>query len=266
MSIVDKSTAKGVLQYHIDLKPGDVGEYVLLPGDPARVELFARFVEEPCRMAYKREYQTYSGYYKGIKVSCTSTGIGCPSTAIAVEELANIGSHTFIRIGGCAGLQPGIHPRDLMIATGAMRNEGTTSFYVPMALPAVPDFFVTQALIQAAEDLHQMLDFQYHVGIIGSDDAFYGETPEFIAKMNALGLKCIEMESAALFIVGHVRGLRGASICSVSANTFSGETLEDVEAGKSLPSRFESVIQVALEAVCRLQRQKEEKQSAGRLP
>ena len=259
MPIVDKSAARGVLQYHIDLKPGDVGEYVLLPGDPARVELFARFVEEPCRMAYKREYQTYTGYYRGIKISCTSTGIGCPSTAIAVEELANIGARTFIRIGGCAGLQPDIRPRHLMIATGAMRNEGTTSFYVPMALPAVPDFFVTQALIQAAEDLSRRLDFIYHVGIIGSDDAFYGETPEFIARMNSLGLKCIEMESAALFIVCHVRGLRGASICSVSANTFTGEALQDVESGKSLPSRFESVIQVALEAVHRLHRLREEK-------
>ena len=104
MATIDKSLRKNELQYHIDLKPGDVGEYVLLPGDPARVEIFAQFVDNPRKVAYKREYQTYTGTYKGITVSCTSTGIGCPSTAIAVEELANIGAKTFIRIGSCAGL------------------------------------------------------------------------------------------------------------------------------------------------------------------
>lgn len=248
MSIVDKSLKKGILQYHIDLKPGDVGEYVLLPGDPARVEIFAKFVKDPKKIAYKREYQTYSGYYKDIKVSCTSTGIGCPSTAIAVEELANIGAHTFIRIGSCAALQEGIRPRDLIIATGSMRNEGTTSFYAPMALPAVPDFHLTQALVRSAEELKDKLNFKYHVGLSGADDAFYGETPEFITKLHDLGLKGVEMESAAIFIITHLKGLRGACICSVGGNTFTGDLPNDAEE-KNLPSRFESVIQVALEAV-----------------
>jgi len=252
MTIVDKSQKKGELQYHIDLKPGDVGEYVLLPGDPARVEIFAKFVDKPQKIAYKREYQTYTGYYKGIKVSCTSTGIGCPSTAIAVEELVNIGATTFIRIGSCAGLQEGVHPRDLIIATGSMRNEGTTSFYAPMELPAVPDFYLTQALVQSAEELKDRLGLTYHVGLSGADDGLYQETPRFITKLNSLGLKGVEMESAAIFIITHLKGLRGACICSVGGNTFTGEMLEDEEAGKNLPSRFESVIQVALEAVYKI--------------
>jgi len=256
MPIIDKSNKQGILQYHIDLKPGDVGEYVLLPGDPARVELFAKFVDQPKKIAYKREYQTYTGYYKGIKVSCTSTGIGCPSTAIAVEELANIGVKTFIRIGSCAGLQEGIHPRDLIIATGSMRNDGTSPYYAPMALPAVPDFFLTHALIQAAEELKDSLGLTYHVGLSGADDAFYGETPEFIAKLKSLGLKGVEMESAAIFIITQLKGLRSACICSVGGNSFIGETLEDVETGKNLPSRFESIIQIALEAIYKIDKQK----------
>jgi uridine phosphorylase len=254
MPIVDKSQRKAELQYHIDLKPGDVGEYVLLPGDPARVEIFAKFVEKPQRVAYKREYRTYTGYYKGIKVSCTSTGIGCPSTAIAVEELATIGATTFIRIGSCAGLQEGIHPRDLIIATGSMRNEGTTSFYAPMALPAVPDFYVTQALIQSAEELKDELGFSYHVGLSGADDGLYQETPEFIAKLHNLGLKGVEMESAAIFVITHLKGLRGACICSVGGNLFTGSNLENVESSNELPNRFESIIQVALEAIIKIHR------------
>jgi len=256
MPVIDKSQRKAELQYHIGLKPGDVGEYVLLPGDPARVEIFAKFVDSPKKVAYKREYQTYTGYYKGIKVSCMSTGIGCPSTAIAIEELATIGVTTFIRVGGCAGLQEGVHPRDLIIATGSMRNEGTTSFYAPMELPAVPDFYLTQALIQSAEELKDELGFAYHIGLSGADDGFYGETPEFITKLNNLGLRGVEMESAAIFIIAHLKGLRAACICSVSANTFTGETLEDVENDKSLPNRFESVNQVALEAVFKIHNRK----------
>ena len=255
MTTIDKSLRKNELQYHIDLRPGDVGEYVLLPGDPDRVEVFARFVDNPRKVAYKREYQTYNGTYKGITVSCTSTGIGCPSTAIAVEELAKIGAKTFIRIGSCAAPQPGIHARDLIIATASMRNEGTTSFYAPMELPAVADFFMTQALIQSAEELKEKLGFTYHVGLTGADDAIYQETPEFITQHHNLGLKGVEMESAAIFIITHLRGLRGACICSVGGNSYEAETLEEVERGKNLPSRFESVIQVALEAVHKIHAQ-----------
>jgi len=254
MATIDKSLRKNELQYHIDLKPGDVGEYVLLPGDPARVEIFAHFVENPRKVAYKREYQTYTGTYKGITVSCTSTGIGCPSTAIAVEELANIGAKTFIRIGSCAGLADEVHPRDIIIATGSMRNEGTTPFYAPLALPAVPDFFLTRALIDAAEEMKQEQGIRYHVGLSGADDAFYGETPEFIKKLHDLGLKGVEMESAAIFIITHLKGLRGACLCSVAANSYTGELLDpDVEV--DLPSRFNSIIQIALEAIVRIHNQ-----------
>jgi uridine phosphorylase len=243
------------LQYHIDLRPGDVGEYVLLPGDPARVELFAKLVDKPQKMAYKREFQTYTGYYKGIKVSCTSTGIGSPSTAIAVEELANIGATTFIRIGSCGGLADDVHVRDLIIATGTMRNEGTTPFYAPLALPAVADFYLTQALIQSAEELKVKQDITYHVGISAANDAFYGEKVEFTNKMHDLQLKCVEMESAAIFVITHLRRLRGAAIFTVTATSFTGESLDEMEAGGDSSKWFENMINVALEGIYKFRNQ-----------
>lgn len=256
MPTISEQKRNTSLQYHIDLKPGDVGEYVLLPGDPARVELFAKYVDKPQKMAYKREFQTYTGYYKGIKVSCTSTGIGSPSTAIAVEELANIGATTFIRIGSCGGLADDVHVRDLIIATGTMRNEGTTPFYAPLALPAVADFYLTQALIQSAEELKSRHNFTYHVGLSGANDAFYGDTPEFTNKMHDLRLKGVEMESAAIFIITHLRGLRGAAIFTVTATSFTSESLDEMEAGGEASNWFENMIHVALEAIYKIHNQK----------
>ncbi len=250
--IVDKSRQKGRHQYHIDLKPGDTGRYVLLPGDPARVERVAKFLEKPVEVAYKREYRTVTGFYKGIKVSTTSTGIGCPSTAIAVEELANVGADTFIRIGSTGALDPDLHPGNLVIATGAMRNEGTTRYYAALEFPAVPDLFLTHSLITTAKSLQDRLDFSYKVGIVSSDDAFYAETPEFLANLRKLNIVSIEMESAAIFVICQLRNLRGAMIASVSGNLMTGELDYDGSFAAKVEKGWDDEIQVALEAIVNL--------------
>jgi len=251
--IVDKAMQLGRHQYHIDLKPGDVGRYVLLPGDPARVGRVAKYLEHPVEVAYKREYRTVTGYFKGIKVSATSTGIGCPSTAIAIEELANVGADTFIRIGSTGALHPDLHPGNLVIATGAMRNEGTTRYYAAIELPAVPDFYLTHSLITSAQTLQRCLDFKYMTGIVSSDDAFYAETPEFLANLSKLKIVSIEMESAAIFIVCHLRNLRGAMIASVSGNLMTGELDYDGSFAPKVEKGWDDEIQVALDAIVRLE-------------
>jgi uridine phosphorylase len=132
MNILDKAEKTlGRKQYHIKLEPGDVGEYVMLPGDPARSDMVAKYLDNAELVANNREHRTFTGYYKGVKVSVTSTGMGCPSTAIAVEELANIGANTLVRIGSSAAVQPGISIGDLLVTTGAMKNEGTSRFSSP---------------------------------------------------------------------------------------------------------------------------------------
>ena len=139
------------LQYHIQLGKGDVGRYVLLPGDPKRCEKIAAHFDNPVKMADSREYVTYTGYLEGEKVSVTSTGIGGASASIAMEELVKIGADTFIRVGTCGGMQIPVKSGDLVIATGAIRMEGTSREYAPIEYPAVADFHMVQALVQAAK-------------------------------------------------------------------------------------------------------------------
>ena len=158
-------------QHHIDLAPGDVGRYVFLPGDPARTELIASYFDDPKEIAYKREYRTFTGTLLGEKVSVTSTGIGCPSAAIAVEELTAIGADTFIRVGTSGGMQSFQNPGDLAIVNGAIRDEGTSLHYMPVEFPAVADLDVVLALREAAETLGN----PHHVGITQSKDSFYGQ-------------------------------------------------------------------------------------------
>ena len=169
MSTINKANAtKGKMQFHLRLKPGDVGKYVLLPGDPDRVLRISRHLDNVREIVFHREYRTCSGVYKGIKISATSTGIGCPSASIAVEELANIGATHFVRVGSTGALQPEIQTGDVIINTASMRNEGTTRFYVPDGFPAVADHFLTHALIDAGRELCDDSDYKFHVGLNGS--------------------------------------------------------------------------------------------------
>ncbi len=206
-------------QYHIECGPGDVGRYVLLPGDPGRVPVIAAFLDDARKIAEHREYTTYTGSLDGVPVSVTSTGIGGPSTAIAVEELAAIGADTFIRVGTSGLMQPEIQSGDLVVVTGAVRDEGTASHYMPMAFPAIADLDVVDCLRAAC----LARGVRFHVGLSHSKDAFYAElTPQRMPIADTLmrnweawvagGVLCSEMEAAALCVVSSVLGKRAGGI------------------------------------------------------
>ena len=212
-------------QYHIDMKEGNVGRYVILPGDPKRCSKIAKYFDNPVLVADNREYITYTGYLDGVKVSVTSTGIGGPSAAIAMEELANIGADTFIRVGTCGGMSVDVMGGDLVIATGAIRAEGTSREYAPVEFPALADFKIANALVKAADNLHK----KHHVGVVHCKDSFYGQhepeskpsSYELMNKWEAwlrMGTLASEMESAALFTVAAYRKVRAGSVFLVVAN------------------------------------------------
>lgn len=213
------------LQYHVQLRSGDVGEYVILPGDPKRCAKIAEHFQDSRLVADSREYVTYTGYLEGVKVSVTSTGIGGPSAAIAMEELISCGASTFIRVGTCGGMDTEVQGGDLVVATGAIRAEGTSREYAPIEFPAVPDLTVTNALVQAAK----RLGYTCHAGVVQCKDSFYGQhdpqqmpvAEELGYKWEAwlrLGCKASEMESAALFVVASARRVRAGSVFLVMGN------------------------------------------------
>ena len=140
-------------QYHIQVAAGEVGRYVIMPGDPKRCVKIAQYFDDPVLIADNREYITYTGTLDGVKVSVTSTGIGGPSAAIAMEELVRCGADTFLRIGTCGGMQKEVKSGDVVIATGAIRMEGTSREYAPIEFPAVADLEVANALVEAVRGL-----------------------------------------------------------------------------------------------------------------
>lgn len=213
------------LQYHVQLRRGDVGRYVILPGDPKRCEKIARHFEDARLVADSREYVTYTGYLNGEKVSVTSTGIGGASASIAMEELVRCGADTFIRVGTCGGMDLSVKGGDIVVATGAIRMEGTSREYAPIEYPAVADLEVTNALVEAAKKL----GYTYHAGVVQCKDAFYGQhepetkpvSYELLNKWEAwlrMGCKASEMESAALFIVANYLRVRCGSTFLVVGN------------------------------------------------
>lgn len=212
-------------QYHIGLMPGDVGKYVILPGDPKRCKKIAEYFEDAKLVADNREYTTYTGYLNGVKVSVTSTGIGGPSASIALEELVNVGAETFIRVGTCGGIQTDVMGGDVVIATGAVRMEGTTKEYAPIEFPAVANIEIVNALRQAADNL----GYKSHTGIVQCKDSFYGQhnpsrmpvNYELENKWEAwkrLGCLASEMESAALFVVASFLKVKVGSVFLTVAN------------------------------------------------
>lgn len=218
-------------QMHIKITKGDIGEYVILPGDPARCEKIANFFEMPKKLSSNREYTVYSGFLNGVKVGVCSTGIGGPSAAIAIEELVECGAHTFIRVGTSGGMQDNVIAGDICIATSAIRQEGTSKEYMPIEFPAVANFDVTLALKDAA----QALGYRHHLGVIQSKDSFYGELrPKIqpIAKKleyqwNAWkegGALTSEMEAATLFVVSSVLKVRCGAVLNVLWNADNDET------------------------------------------
>lgn len=214
MSAVDQE-----VQHHLGLRRGDVGRYVLLPGDPGRSSVIASRFDDARLVARNREYETWTGTLSGVPVSVTSTGIGCPSTAIAVEELVKIGADTFIRVGTSGGMQPGMRSGDLAIVTAAIRDEGTSSHYLPMEFPAVADVDVVLALREAA----RRTGARSREGVSQSKDSFYGEVEPGRMPMAPLlrerwdafvagGAICSEMEASTIFILSSILRVRASGL------------------------------------------------------
>ena len=242
-------------QYHVQLEEGDVGRYVILTGDPKRCQKIAEHFEDALPVADSREFTTYTGYLEGEKVSVTSTGIGGPSAAIALEELANVGADTFIRVGTSGGMQLEVKSGDLVIATGAVRMEGTSREYAPIEYPAVADLDVTNALVAAAKEKN----FTHYTGVVQSKDAFYGQHEpekmpvgyELINKWEAwkmMGCLASEMESAAMFICASKLRARAGSCFLVVAN----QEREKLGLANPVVHDTDMAIQVAVEAIRKL--------------
>jgi len=251
------------VMFHLKMKKGDVGRYVFLPGDPGRCEVIASHFENPKLIAYNREYKTYTGTLLGEKVSVTSTGIGCPSTAIAVEELVQLGADTFIRVGTSGGMQPAERPGDLAIITAAIRDEGTTLHYMPIEFPAVADFEVVMALKEAAIRLHHC----YFLGITQSKDSFYGQhQPERMPVASRLldrwkawkmgGAICSEMESATIFVLSSIYRKRAGGVMLIMGN----QEADDPAVRKGYMENLDDLLATAIESVkILIQKDKEQK-------
>lgn len=249
-------------QYHIQVAKGEVGRYVLMPGDPKRCAKIAKYFDDPVLIADNREYVTYTGTLDGVKVSVTSTGIGGPSASIAMEELYRCGADTFLRIGTCGGMQTEVKSGDVVIATGAIRMEGTSKEYAPIEYPAVADLMVVNALVSAAKEK----DCEFYTGVVQSKDAFYGQhepermpvSYELLNKWEAwkrLGCKASEMESAALFIVAAHLKVRCGSDFLVMGNQERNALGMD----NPIVHDTEAAVMVGVEAIRRLIRADREK-------
>jgi uridine phosphorylase len=244
-------SVKKRIQPHIMCGVGDVADYVLLPGDPRRVERIASFFDEAKRVADYRGFITFTGKVEGIGITACSTGIGCPSTAIVVEELIRIGAKTLIRVGTTGALQPYIDVGDLVVATGAVRSDGTSREYMPLEYPAVADFDVVSALLTASKDN----PIKVHRGIIQSTDAFYVSN-EAAKKFTEGNVLSIEMESATLFTLASIKQVKAGAICAVDGNLAKnikkGEFEGDAKTGEldyRVQRAIDEEIKIAIKAV-----------------
>jgi uridine phosphorylase len=236
-------------QPHLLVEAGDVNDVALIPGDPGRVDRIAAQCDESEALAQNREYKVVNATYEGVPLTICSTGIGCPSAAIAVEELSRVGVETFIRVGTTGALQAGIEIGDMIVATGAAKNEGTSRRYEAVEYPAVPDFDVLGALVEGAQARGE----EVHVGPIASDDAFYAETDEYVEDWEAANILSVEMEAATVFTLARRKGLAAGAICTVDGNLVEG-TQKGVDANQEeLPEKAKNnvgrAIVISLEAV-----------------
>lgn len=237
-------------QMHLQITKGDVGRYVILPGDPARCQKIARYFDDPKQIAQNREYTIWTGKLDGEPVAVCSTGIGGPSAAIALEELVECGADTFIRVGTSGGIVDEVCGGDIVIATAAIRQEGTSREYLPVEFPAAANFEVVSALRDAAVKL----GLTHHIGVIQSKDSFYGEirpaqqpiADELLAKWKAwkaAGALTSEMETAALLIVSQVLHVRCGAVLNVLWNA------DNDEAPNIPPDATERGVRTAVEAL-----------------
>ncbi len=239
-------------QFHIHCAPGDVGRYVILPGDPGRCASIAALFDDAKQVAQNREYNTYTGTLLGEKVSVCSTGIGGPSASIAMEELHKLGADTFIRTGTCGGIDLDVKSGDIVVATGAIRFEHTSTEYAPIEFPAVPDFGITAALKETSE----ALGYRTHCGVVQCKDSFYGQhspekSPVYYELLNKweswkrLGVKASEMESAALFVVAAALHVRCGSCFHVIWN----QEREKAGLDQDMSEDTSAAVKVAVEAL-----------------
>ena len=248
-------------QPHLLVEPGDVNDIALIPGDPGRVERIAGHCEDIEHVAENREYTLVNATYEGRDLTICSTGIGCPSATIAVEELSNVGVETFVRVGTTGALQSDIEIGDMVVATGAAKDEGTTKRYENVEYPAVADYETLSALVDSAAGTAatgtsgDAASHDIHVGPIATDDAFYAETDEYVDDWERAGMLAVEMEAAAVFTLARRKGLRAGAICTVDGNlvegTQKGET-EDEELPEKAKNNVERAIGISLDAATRL--------------
>ncbi len=242
------------IQYHINVGKGDIGKYCILPGDPGRCEKIAAHFEKPVHISSNREYNIYNGYINGELVTVCSTGIGGPSAAIAMEELAACGAHTFIRVGTCGGISLKVKSGDVVIASGAVRQDGTSLEYAPIEFPAVSDSEALFALVGSAKKL----GYNYHTGVVQAKDSFYGQhsparmptSQKLLYQWEAwkrLGVLASEMESGALFTVAASLGVRCGSVFSVVWNQERFEA--GLDTGDDETHDTEAAIKVAIQAI-----------------
>jgi len=238
-------------QPHLLVEPGDLTDVALVPGDPGRVDRIAGLCDDSETVAENREYKVVNATYEGRELTICSTGIGAPSAAIAVEELAAVGVETFVRVGTTGALQADIEIGDMVVATAAAKDEGTTKRYEAAEYPAVADYEVLSALVDSAEAAGE----DVHVGPVATDDAFYAETDEYVDDWEDAGLLAVEMEAAAVFSLARRKGLRAGAICTVDGNlvegTQKGET-EDEELPEKAKDNVERAIQLTLDATTTL--------------
>ena len=238
-------------QPHLLVEEGDINDVALIPGDPGRVDRIAAQCADAETIAENREYKVVNATFEGVALTICSTGIGCPSAAIAVEELSRVGVETFIRVGTTGALQAGIEIGDMIVATGAAKNEGTSKRYECVEYPAVPDFEVLTALVEGAEERNE----DVHVGPIASDDAFYAETDEYVQDWEDANILSVEMEAATVFTLARRKGLAAGAICTVDGNlvegTQKGET-DDEELPEKAKNNVERAIGISLSAVASL--------------
>jgi uridine phosphorylase len=205
---------------------GDVAKYVLISGDPGRVKIIASFLDESRKVADYRGFVTYTGTKDGVDISASSSGIGCPSAAIAVEELARIGAKAIIRVGTTGALQKNINMGDLVIATAAVRDDGTSKTYVPVEFPAIADLEVTKSLIKASKKS----DRKTHIGFVLSSDAFYGKK-DSLKQWSKFGVLSVEMETSVIYTIAALRKLKAGTILAVDGNPLLGEGKGEFEPG-----------------------------------
>jgi len=240
------------IQPHIMCGVGDVAKYVLLPGDPKRAEKIALFFDKARKVAEYRGYVTYTGEVDGVAISTCSTGIGCPSAAIVVEELAKIGAKVLIRVGTTGALQPEIEIGDIVIATAAVRADGTTKAYLPVEYPAVASPDVVSALLKASKKAER----EAHLGIVLTTDAYYGEGDEAVKHFSNANVLSVEMECSAVFALAGLRRLKAGAILAVDSNLVRGIRKGEFEPGdrkgeldERVQKAIEDEIKIAIEAV-----------------